>query len=108
MEISLGDSVTIGAGNGRMNFTVVGIGLHQTIFTTQKTEIYSPLSQVPLRQGTSHQRALERLANMSSGSSNLLLIDILGTPDYNLPSTDEDDGPELTLITQAMDEIISN
>ena len=44
---------------------------------------------------------------MSSGSSNLLLIDILGT-DYNLPSTDEDDGPELTLITQAMDEIISN
>ena len=72
MEISLGDSVTIGAGNGRMNFTVVGIGLHSNHLITQKTEIYSPLSQAPFATGYLSSEGLERLANMSSGSSNLL------------------------------------
>ena len=71
-------------------------------------EIYSLLNRVPWLQGYLTSEGLERLANLSSGSSNLILVDVLGTPEHNLPSTDEDDGPELTLITQAIDEAISN
>ena len=108
MGISLGDSVTIGAGNGRMNFTVVGIGLHSNhLYYAQDGDLF-PAEPGTFATGYLSSEGLERLANMSSGSSNLLLIDIFGTPDYNLPSTEEDDGPELTLVTQAMDETISN
>ena len=42
---------------------------------------------------------LERLTNLSEGSSNLILIDIQGTPSYDLQSTDDvDEGKELNAV----------
>ena len=80
---SLVDSVTIGAGNGRMNFTVVGIGLHSNhLYYAQDGDLF-PAEPGTFATGYLSSEGLERLANMSSGSSNLLLIDILGTPDSN-------------------------
>ena len=72
MEISLGDSVTIGAGNGRMNFTVVGIGLHSNhLYYAQDGGLF-PAEPGTFATGYLSSEGLERLANMSSGSSNLL------------------------------------
>ncbi len=108
MDVSLGDSVTIGAGSGRMNFTVVGIGLHSNhLYFSQEGSIF-PADPGTLATGYLSSEGLERLANLSSGSSNLLLIDVLGTPDYNIPTTDEDDGPELSIIIEQIDETVSN
>ena len=108
MNVSLGDSVTIGAGSGRMNFTVVGIGLHSNhLYFSQEGSIF-PAEPGTMATGYLSSEGLERLANLSSGSSNLLLIDVLGTPDYNIPTTDEDDGPALSLIIGGIDEVVSN
>ena len=108
MNVSLGDSVTIGAGSGRMNFTVVGIGLHSNhLYFSQEGSIF-PAEPGTMATGYLSSEGLERLANISSGSSNLLLIDVLGTPDYNIPTTDEDDGPALSLIIGGIDEVVSN
>ena len=69
MEISIGDSVTIGAGNGRMNFTVVGIGLHSNHLYYAKDGDLFPAEPGTFATGYLSSEGLERLANMSSGSS---------------------------------------
>ena len=50
---------------------------------------------------------LERLAGLGEGDSNLLLIDVVGTPSYDLPNTDEVEGEELTLVIENIDKIVS-
>lgn len=107
MNISLGDSISIGAGSGRMDFTVVGIGFHSNhLYFAQEGSIF-PAESGKFATGYLSSEGLEKLANLSAGSSNLLLIDVLGNPDYNLPSTDEDDGPELSLLVEGIDETTS-
>ena len=108
MDVSLGDSVTIGAGSGRMSFTVVGIGFHSNHLYFAPEGSLFPAEPGTLATGYLSSEGLERLADLSSGSSNLLLIDVMGTPDYNIPTTDEDDGPELSLIIERIDEAVSN
>ncbi len=102
LDVELGDTVTIGAGQGKMNFTIVGFGYHpmHLYFAT-------PGSIVPTKSGNFatgylSSAGLEALANVSADSSNLLLIDIVGTPDYNLESTDEMEGEELAAIIDSM------
>ena len=107
MEISMGDSITIAAGSGRMNFTVVGIGLHSNhLYYTYGDSLF-PAESGTFATGYLSSEGLERLANLSGGSSNLLLIDVLGTPDYDLPSTDEEEGAQLTAIVDNIDDIVS-
>ena len=107
MEISMGDPITIAAGSGRMNFTVVGIGLHSNhLYYTYGDSLF-PAESGTFATGYLSSEGLERLANLSGGSSNLLLIDVLGTPDYDLPSTDEEEGAQLTAIVDNIDDIVS-
>jgi len=107
MNISLDDNISIGAGAGRMEFTVVGIGLQSNhLYFAQDGSLF-PAEAGTLAIGYLSSTGLERLANLSHGSSNLLLIDVLGTPDYNLPTTDKDDGPEMSALLENIDETVS-
>ena len=108
MELTLGDNVTIGAGSGRMSFTIVGIGFHSNhLYFTQGDSLF-PAEPGTFATGYLSSSGLERLANLSSGSSNIILIDVLGSPDYDIPTTDEDDGPELTSLVSSIDEVVSS
>lgn len=108
MELGLGDNVSIGAGSGRMSFTVVGIGFQSNhLFFSQEGSLF-PSEPGTFATGYLSSSGLERLANLTSGSSNIILIDVLGDPDYDIPSTDENEGTELTSLVSSIDETISN
>tara|TARA_B100000287_G_scaffold1092_2_gene1092 strand:- start:4966 stop:7398 length:2433 start_codon:yes stop_codon:yes gene_type:complete len=107
MEVDLGETITISAGSGRMNFTVVGIGLHSNhLYYAQEGSIF-PAEMGTFATGYLSSEGLERLSNLSEGTSNLLLIDVAGTPDYDLPNTDEEEGAELALVIENIDETVS-
>ena len=104
MEIGIGDTVSIGAGHGRMNFTVVGIGYHsQHLYFTQ-TGSMLPADPGTFATGYLSDNGIERLANLSAGSANLLLLDVAGSPEYDLQSTEEDEGERLSEIISSVKE----
>jgi len=96
MEIGIGDTVSIGAGHGSMDFTVVGIGYHsQHLFFSQHGSIL-PADPGTFATGYLSDTGIERLANLSAGSANLLLLDVAGSPEYDLQSTEEVEGERLS------------
>ena len=104
MEIGIGDTVSIGAGHGRMNFTVVGIGYHsQHLYFTQ-TGSMLPADPGTFATGYLSDTGIERLANLSAGSANQLLLDVAGSPEYDLQSTEEDEGERLSEIISSVKE----
>jgi len=102
MEIGLGDTVSIGAGHGSMDFTVVGIGYHsQHLFFSQMSSIL-PAEPGTFATGYLSDTGIERLANLSAGSANQLLLDVAGSPEYDLQSTDEVEGERLSEIISSV------
>ena len=102
LGIEVGDTVTIGAGQGTLNFTIVGFGHHP-----MHLYFAAPGSIIPAESGTFAtgyltSSGLEALANVSAGSANILLIDVLGTPEYDLQSTDEKEGELLSAILDSV------
>lgn len=109
MEISIGDTVSIGAGHGSMNFTVVGIGYHSQHLYFSQTGSILPADPGTFATGYLSDTGIERLANLSAGSANLLLLDVVGSPEYDLQSTEEDEGERLSeIISSVKDTMIAN
>ncbi|MBO57544.1 MAG: hypothetical protein CMA77_00900 [Euryarchaeota archaeon] len=96
LHLGLGDIVNISAGAGfALNYTVVGIGFHSNhLYFTIEGEIL-PAQPGTFVTGYMTDEGLEALANLSAGESNLLLIDVVGTPD----SQDADANGLTSLIT---------
>ena len=95
MGMEIGDTISIGAGHGMMDFTIVGTGYHSNHLFFAVPGSLVPAGAGTFTTGYLSSSGLERLAHFSSGSSNHLLIDLVGTPDYDLLSTDEVEGAEL-------------
>ena len=106
MGIELGDTVTLGAGHGTMNYTVVGIGYHSNHLYFAQEGVLLPAEPGTFVTGYLSDTGLERLANLTAGSANLLLLDIEGTPEYDLQSTDEVEGKQLSEVIDALSEIV--
>ena len=86
LKLKLGDTVRISAGAGyALNYTVVGIGFHSNhLYFTIGDEIL-PAQPGSFVTGYMTAEGLEALGNFSAGESNLLLIDVVGTPDSQDP-----------------------
>ncbi|MEE2748029.1 MAG: FtsX-like permease family protein [Candidatus Thermoplasmatota archaeon] len=82
LGIEVGDSVHISAGAGfALDYTVVGIGFHSNhLYFAMEGELL-PAQPGTFVTGYMTSEGLETLANFSDGESNLLLIDVEGTPD---------------------------
>jgi len=78
-----------------VNYTVVGIGLHSNHFYFAQQGSIIPAENGTFATGYLTDEGLEKLANLSSGASNALLIDVKGSPAFDLLSTPENEGPEL-------------
>ena len=102
MEIGIGDTVSIGAGHGSMNFTVVGIGYHSQHLYFSQTGSILPADPGTFATGYLSDTGIERLANLSAGSANFLLLDVQGSPEYDLQSTDETEGERLSKIVSSV------
>jgi putative ABC transport system permease protein len=103
LDIEIGDTVRISAGAGyALNYTVVGIGFHSNhlYFTIGDGLIMSEPGTFVT--GYMTDEGLETLTNFSAGDSNLLLIDVEGTPDSQSP---ESSG--LTELIGGISEIVS-
>ncbi len=100
LEIQLNDTVSLIAGHGKVDYNVVGIGLHSNHFYFAEPGSIIPAEAGTFATGYLSAEGLEKLANVSSGTSNTILVDIKGTPSYNLLSTDKNEGPELESIIQ--------
>jgi putative ABC transport system permease protein len=87
LGIEIGDSVNISAGAGyALDYTVVGIGFHSKhLYFTVEGELL-PAQPGTFVTGYMTDEGLEALANLSAGESNLLLIDVEGTPDSQNPN----------------------
>ncbi|DAC14059.1 MAG TPA: FtsX-like permease family protein [Candidatus Poseidoniales archaeon] len=108
MDVGIGDSITIGAGSGSMNYSVVGIGHHSNhLYYAQSGSLF-PADPGTFATGYLTAEGLEKLANLSDGSANLLLIDIVGTPDYDLQSTIDIEGEEITVVIGKIDSILQD
>jgi putative ABC transport system permease protein len=86
LGIEIGDTVHISAGAGySLDYSVVGIGFHSKhLFFTVEGELL-PAQAGTFVTGYMTDEGLEALANLSAGESNLLLIDVEGTPDSQDP-----------------------
>ena len=86
LGLQIGDTVRISAGAGfALNYTIVGIGFHSNhLYFTIGDEIL-PAQPGTFVTGYMTAEGLEALGNFSAGESNLLLIDIMGTPDSQSP-----------------------
>ena len=103
LELGLGDTVSIGAGNATAEFTVVGTGYHplQVIFAPEGELFPSEPGQYVV--GYLSDAGMARLTGEVLGTSNTILLDVEGTPSYDLPDTSEDEGDEIDEVKELVD-----
>jgi len=95
LDLSLGDNVTIGAGSASAEFTIVGIGYHPLhVFMAPEGSLFPPEAGQYV-VGYVSDSGMARLTNASVGTSNTLLLDIEGTPSFDLPDTEAYEGNEI-------------
>ncbi len=95
-QVQLGETLTLSASMGPKEFSVVGIGFHSNhIFYAREGEIV-PVSSPVFFTGYMTAEGLETLRGVPEGTSNLLLIDIEGDPEFDFPETDLVEGESLT------------
>lgn len=108
LDIKLGGEIEVSSGSDRMMYTVVGIGFHSQHLYFAQEGMTLPAGDGTFATGYMTASGLERLTNLSEGSSNLILIDIQGTPSYDLQSTDDvDEGKELNFLIDEITDLVS-
>jgi len=108
LGISVGDNVTIGAGQGRLDYRVVGIGYYSAHFYFASEGSLVPAESGTLVSGYLSDSGISRLTNLSLGSANLLLVDVGGTPEYDLHETDQNEGEALNAIIQSVNSVLES
>ncbi|HJL58846.1 MAG TPA: FtsX-like permease family protein, partial [Candidatus Thalassarchaeaceae archaeon] len=106
LGISVGSSVSLGVGEGRMNFTVVGLGYHSNHFWFAPEGSLFPAEDGTYVTGYLSAEGLEKLANLTSGSSNKILVDLDRTPAFDIPTTDEFEGDEISPVKAHIMEVL--
>ena len=107
LDLSIGDDVVIGAGSASAEFTIVGIGYHPLhVFMAPEGSLFPPEAGQYV-VGYVSESGMARLTNTSLGTSNTLLLDVDGTPSFDLPDTETYEGDEIdevkALVSDALD-----
>ena len=106
LPFELGDSVLLGA-EGEATYEIVGIALHhENILNAPEGSILPPKAGTYIVGWMSHE-GLARISGVPNGSTNLIILDVEGTPSYDLPDTPEDEGagiaPHADHVTESAD-----
>ena len=95
LDLSLDDTITISAGSASLEFTLVGIGYHPLhVFMAPEGSLFPPEAGQYV-VGYVSDSGMARLTNASLGESNTLLLDVDGTPSFDLPDTEAYEGGEI-------------
>ena len=108
LEIELKDTVRIGAGGDSANFTVVGFGFHPLHVMMAPEGTLFPPELGEFVVGYLSDSGMARLTGESLGSSNIIVLDIDGTPSFDLPTTKVYEGDQIdavkAMVSTSMDE----
>ena len=107
LDLSLDDTITISAGSASLEFTLVGIGYHPLhVFMAPEGSLFPPEAGQYV-VGYVSDSGMARLTNASLGESNTLLLDVDGTPSFDLPDTEAYEGGEIdevkSLVSDALE-----
>jgi putative ABC transport system permease protein len=103
LELSLGDTVSIGAGNATAEFTLVGMGYHPLhVLMAPEGTLFPPESGEYVVGYLSHA-GMARLTGEVIGTSNIIMLDVEGTPSFDLPDTSEYEGEEIDAVKGLVD-----
>ncbi|MEC8816664.1 MAG: FtsX-like permease family protein [Candidatus Thermoplasmatota archaeon] len=107
LDLSLDDTITISAGSASLEFTLVGIGYHPLhVFMAPEGSLFPPEAGQYV-VGYVSDSGMARLTNASLGESNILLLDVDGTPSFDLPDTEAYEGGEIdevkSLVSDALE-----
>ena len=103
LDLHLGDMVTIGAGNATAEFTIVGTGYHPLhILFAPEGELF-PSEPGQYVVGYLSDAGMARLTGEAVGTSNMILLDVEGTPSFDLPDTSENEGDEIDEVKELVD-----
>ena len=107
LELSLGDTVSIGAGNATADFTIVGMGYHplHVLFAPEGELFPSEPGQYVV--GYLSDAGMARLTGEFLGTSNMILLDVEGTPAFDLPDTSEEEGDEIDGVKELVNTAIA-
>ncbi len=107
LEIELGDTVNISAGNTSASFTVVGTGYHPLhVMMAPEGTLFPPESGQYV-VGYLSDTGMARLTGHAVGTSNTIVLDVEGTPSYDLPDTPEYEGEEIDVLKGIVDASLS-
>ena len=103
LELSLGDTVSIGAGNATADFTLVGMGYHPLhVIMAPEGTLFPPESGEYV-VGYLSDAGMARLTGEAVGMSNIIMLDVEGTPSFDLPDTSEYEGDEIDAVKLLVD-----
>jgi len=98
LDLSLGDTVTISSGSASLEFNIVGIGYHPLhVFMAPEGSLFPP-EPGQYVVGYLSDSGMARLTGATLGDSNFLLLDIDGTPSFDLPDTETYEGDEIDAV----------
>ena len=103
LEIELQDTVRIGAGGTSANFTVVGIGFHPLHVMMAPEGTLFPPEKGEFVVGYLSDSGMARLTGDAIGSSNTIILEIDGTPSFDLPTTKAYEGDEIDAVKVMVD-----
>ena len=103
LEIELGDTVNISAGNTSASFTVVGTGYHPLHVVMAPEGTLFPPESGQYVVGYLSDSGMARLTGNALGTSNTIVLDVEGTPSYDLPDTQEYEGDEIDAVKVFVD-----
>ena len=103
LDLGVGDTVSIGAGNATAEFTIVGTGYHplHVLFAPEGELFPSEPGQYVV--GYLSDAGMARLTGEVLGTSNLILLDVEGTPLFDLPDTSGNEGDEIDAVKELVD-----
>ena len=103
LEIEIGDNINIGAGNTSASFTVVGTGYHPLHVIMAPEGTMFPPEAGGYVVGYLSDLGMARLTGNEIGTSNTIVLDVEGTPSYDLPDTQEYEGEEIDAVKTLVD-----
>lgn len=107
LELSIGDNVTIGAGTESMNFTLVGVGYHPLhVMMAPEGSLFPPETGQYV-VGYLSDLGMARLTGNQLGSSNAIMLDVEGTPSFDLPDTETYEGDEMDIVKSLVDDSLN-
>ena len=98
LDLSLGDTVSISSGRASLEFNIVGIGYHPLhVFMAPEGSLFPP-EPGQYVVGYLSDSGMARLTGATLGDSNFLLLDVDGTPSFDLPDTETYEGDEIDAV----------